>query len=92
MNRLRSRGLARPGLFGVGVDTDLAGRVIGASGEAADCFWAIGSLRQGQLFESTAVPEIRMQARDVSAELKRRFRQCGQDRAVFESAPLAANY
>ncbi len=92
MNRLRSRGLARPGVFGMGVDTDLAGKVHGASGQAAERYWAIGSLRQGQLFESTAVPEIRMQARDVAAQVQRRFRQRGQDRAVFERARLAADY
>jgi uncharacterized NAD(P)/FAD-binding protein YdhS len=92
MNRLRARGLARPGPFGVGVGTDLAGKVIAASGQGVDCLWAIGSLRQGQLFESTAVPELRMQARDIAAQVQRRFRQRSQGLAACERTPLAANY
>ena len=91
MSRLHSRGLARPGPFGIGVDTDLGGRVVGASGQPADWLWAVGSLRQGQLLESTAVPEIRVQARNTIAHVQRRARQYGHD-VVFEGAPLAANY
>ncbi len=91
MSRLHSRGLARPGPFGIGVDTDLGGRVVGASGQPTDWLWAVGSLRQGQLFECTAVPEIRVQARNTIAHVQRRARQHGDD-VVFEGAPLAANY
>ena len=91
MKRLRSRGLARPGPFGIGVDTNLAGKVIAASGQASDWLWAIGSLRQGQLFESTAVPEIRLQALNVAAEIQRTVRQADHG-AVLAPAPLAVNY
>ena len=84
MNRLRSRGWDRPGPLGIGVDTDLAGKVIGTSGRPADWLWAIGSLRQGQLFESTAVPEIRLQAQDVAAQLRGRLRSVSPGYALLE--------
>jgi uncharacterized NAD(P)/FAD-binding protein YdhS len=92
MNRLRSRGWARPGPLGIGVETDLAGKVIGTSGRPADCLWAIGSLRQGQLFESTAVPEIRLQAQDLAAQLRGRLRSVSPGYTLLEGAPRAANY
>lgn len=90
-NRLRSRGLARPGPLGVGLDTDLAGRVVGASGEAADWLWAIGSLRQGQLLESTAVPEIRLQARDVAVQVREKLWD-NNGRGIFGREHMAVNY
>jgi uncharacterized NAD(P)/FAD-binding protein YdhS len=33
--------------------------------------WALGSLRQGQLLESTAVPEIRSQAQEIATAIRR---------------------
>jgi uncharacterized NAD(P)/FAD-binding protein YdhS len=91
MNRLHARRLARPGRFGLGVDTDLGGRVIGTSGQASDWLWAVGSLRQGQLLESTAVPEIRVQALNVAAQIQKKVRQA-EHRAGLVPAPLAVNY
>ena len=59
---LRRRGLARPGRLDAGIDTDAGGRVLAGSGRPSEWMWALGALRQGQLLESTAVPEIRSQA------------------------------
>jgi uncharacterized NAD(P)/FAD-binding protein YdhS len=91
MTSLHSRGLARPGRFGIGVDTDLAGKVIGGSGQVSDWLWAVGSLRQGQLLESTAVPEIRVQALNIAAQIQRKARQAKHGAGVAP-APLAVNY
>ncbi len=66
---LRKRGLARPGHLGTGIDTDAGGRVIAASGRPSEWMWALGSLRQGQLLESTAVPEIRAQAQEIATAI-----------------------
>jgi uncharacterized NAD(P)/FAD-binding protein YdhS len=74
MNRLRSRRLAGPGPLAMGVGTDLTGHVLDACGEPLDWLWALGSLRQGQLFESTAVPEIRGQAQDIAEQVLRHIR------------------
>jgi uncharacterized NAD(P)/FAD-binding protein YdhS len=71
MDALMARGLARPGPLEMGVATDDRGRALDARGRPSDWLWAIGSLRQGQLLESTAVPEIRAQARDVALDVGR---------------------
>jgi uncharacterized NAD(P)/FAD-binding protein YdhS len=70
---LRRRGLARPGCLDVGIDTDVGGRVLAASGRPTEWMWALGSLRQGQLLESTAVPEIRAQAHDMASAVRHRL-------------------
>lgn len=55
-------GHARPGPLGLGLDVDGDGRLIGDDGEPSAVLWAIGPLRRGALLETTAVPEIRVQA------------------------------
>jgi uncharacterized NAD(P)/FAD-binding protein YdhS len=79
LDALLARGYARPGPLGWGVDTDGRGRALDRGGRPLEWLWAIGSLRQGQLLESTAVPEIRAQARDVAADIER-FLRAGPDR------------
>lgn len=50
---------------GLGVLTDTAGRAINASGSADDSLLILGPLRRGTLWESSAVPELRVQAADA---------------------------
>jgi uncharacterized NAD(P)/FAD-binding protein YdhS len=57
--------LATVATAGMGLRT-LDGRVRGADGEAASPLWTLGALRRGELWESTAVPEIRAQAAEVA--------------------------
>ena len=90
MNRLHSRRLAGPGPLTMGVGTDAIGHVLDASGQPLDWLWAIGSLRQGQLFESTAVPEIRGQAQGIADQVTRRSRSDGQYEAFLQDERLAA--
>jgi uncharacterized NAD(P)/FAD-binding protein YdhS len=71
MDALRARGLARPGPLNMGVATDDRGRALNNGGRPLGWLWAIGSLRQGQLLESTAVPEIRAQARRAAHDIER---------------------
>lgn len=70
LKRLQSRGLACAGPLGIGVATTLRGRVLDATGYPLGWLWAMGSLRQGQLFESTAVRELRLQAREVALQVR----------------------
>jgi hypothetical protein len=58
---LLADGVAVPGPCQLGIATDADGRVQTASGETGDV-WAIGALRRGDLWETTAIPEIRAQA------------------------------
>jgi uncharacterized NAD(P)/FAD-binding protein YdhS len=55
-------GLARPDPLGMGLDTDESGRLIDAAGSCARSLFAIGPLRKGCLWETTAVAEIRNHA------------------------------
>ncbi len=57
----------RPGQLGLGLDTDPTGRLVGGDGNVQAGLWGLGALRRGQLYESTAIPEIRAQARDLAA-------------------------
>lgn len=52
---------AVPSTAGMGFQTD-NGRLIDADGSATATIWTLGALRRGELWESTAVPEIRTQA------------------------------
>ena len=58
-------GAAVPGPLGLGIDTD-DGRLVNASGRADLPLWTLGSPRFGELWETTAVPEIRVQAEGVA--------------------------
>ena len=64
---LLDRGQARVGPHGLGLDIDATGRLIGADGRVQHDRWLIGPLRRGARWETTAVPEIRAQARDLAA-------------------------
>ncbi len=65
---LVARGLACPATAGMGVRTD-RGRLVTADGAPRAPIWTLGALRRGELWESTAVPEIRSQAAALATEL-----------------------
>ena len=70
LSSLVAVGQARPGPHGMGVDTDAdTGQLLSASGELVPGTYAIGPLRRGTLWESTAIPEIRSEARRLAALL-----------------------
>lgn len=72
--RPRSGGaLAVAGTAGMGLRTR-DGRVVDGTGATSTPLWAVGALRRGDLWESTAVPEIRTQARDLAADILARSR------------------
>ncbi|RKR88459.1 putative NAD(P)/FAD-binding protein YdhS [Micromonospora pisi] len=76
VRRLLADGLVRPGPYGLGLDVDGGGALYGRDGSADGVLWAVGPPRRGRLWETTAVPEIRGQARALAT----RF-------AVREGAP-----
>ncbi|MEU4241362.1 FAD/NAD(P)-binding protein [Actinoplanes sp. NPDC026619] len=67
---LLDAGHARVGPHGLGLDIDADGRLIGADGKVRDGRWVIGPLRRGAQWETTAVPEIRSQARALIDQRK----------------------
>ncbi|MCR3750107.1 FAD/NAD(P)-binding protein [Lentzea californiensis] len=66
VHRLLADGTAHPDLVGLGVRTGGDGRMLDRRGEPSRIF-TLGALRRGELFESTAVPEIRAQAARIAS-------------------------
>lgn len=62
-------GIGRPDPIGMGLDTGEAGELIDLSGKPDPRLFAIGPLRKGSLWETTAVPEIRVQALGLADHL-----------------------
>ncbi|HEX4686344.1 MAG TPA: FAD/NAD(P)-binding protein, partial [Nocardioides sp.] len=58
--------LARLSTAGHGYQTE-AGRLVDSVGSTGTPIWALGSTRRGELYETTAIPEIRTQAAHVAA-------------------------
>lgn len=65
---LLDAGLAQPGPLELGFATDENGRLRAANG-THPAVWTLGPLRRGELWESTAIPEIRTQAAALAGEL-----------------------
>ncbi|MER5769496.1 FAD/NAD(P)-binding protein [Streptomyces sp. NPDC001985] len=61
-------GLAVPGPLGMGVVTD-AGRLRDSGGRTNRPLYTLGSARRGEAWETTAIPEIRVQAEEVALAL-----------------------
>jgi uncharacterized NAD(P)/FAD-binding protein YdhS len=62
-------GLACANDLGIGFLTDEHGALIGADGVPSEVLFTLGPPRRGDLFETTAVPEIRTQAADLASRL-----------------------
>ena len=63
---LRDSGLVRPDELGLGLDTDDDGRLLDREGRASRQLFLVGPLRKGLLWENTAVPELRVEARRMA--------------------------
>lgn len=70
---LRSRGLARPHPLGIGWSTAADGALIDAAGFPSRRIYTLGPPRRGDLLESTAIPEIRVQANALAELLSTRM-------------------
>ena len=67
MASLLKMGAVRPGPGGIGVDCNEHGVLLDDKGEEQRDIAAIGPMIQGTLFETTAIPEIRVQAARVAS-------------------------
>ncbi|HWY24061.1 MAG TPA: hypothetical protein VNX47_04035, partial [Nevskia sp.] len=69
--------------LGLGLLTDAQGALLDRDGQASTWLYTLGPARKGQLWETTAVPEIRVQAQ----ALARRLLQLeGADRRIVPAA------
>jgi uncharacterized NAD(P)/FAD-binding protein YdhS len=66
---LLESGLAQADALGLGLATDAEGALLDAQGRASEVLFTLGPLRRGDLWESTAIPEIRGQALALSRRL-----------------------
>ncbi len=72
------RGLVRPGRHGIGFDTTMEGAVVAADGTPSTSIFTLGSVRVGQLWESIAIPELRVQAAELATKLCSGARAAGE--------------
>jgi uncharacterized NAD(P)/FAD-binding protein YdhS len=63
---LLKKGLVRPDEHFLGLDVADDGAVIDSRGKASDSIYAVGPLRKGKLWESVAVPELRVQTAELA--------------------------
>lgn len=78
--RLARDGLCAPGSLGLGVSTTAGGQLLSSHGVASGLY-TLGPLRRGDLWETTAVPEIRQQAFAIARALADRAGGRGHLRA-----------
>jgi uncharacterized NAD(P)/FAD-binding protein YdhS len=83
---LLAAGTARPGPLGLGLDT-ADGQIVAANGLATLPLYTLGAARIGQLWETTAIPEIRQQAADLAQVILDAVRA---DRASTVRSPIMA--
>jgi uncharacterized NAD(P)/FAD-binding protein YdhS len=69
IRRLIDKGLASANDLGTGFRADCHGALIDANMRASSSFFTLGPPRRGEVFETTAVPEIRAQAKELAVHL-----------------------
>lgn len=67
--QMRAEGMLRPDPLHLSIDTDAAGRVIGSDGAPVPGLLAVGPLRRGEGWETTAIPEIRRHGHQVATAI-----------------------
>jgi uncharacterized NAD(P)/FAD-binding protein YdhS len=70
---LVASGLARADRHGMGLDVTGTLEVVDRDGRRVPQLWALGPLVRGVFWECTAVPDIRIQAREISAQIATQF-------------------
>lgn len=66
---LMEKKLARPDELGLGLDVADDGSVVDSQGSRSNFLYALGPLRKGKLWESIAVPELRVQVAELANQL-----------------------
>jgi uncharacterized NAD(P)/FAD-binding protein YdhS len=67
IKNLVRKGTILPDEMNLGVHATADGRIIGADGSISERIFTLGSLLKGKLWESTAVPELRVQAERIAS-------------------------
>jgi len=75
ISSLLEQDLAQLDPFGLGLVTDSDAALLNATGQAIPGLYAIGPVRRGSLWETTAIPEIRVQSENIAREICRYRRE-----------------
>jgi uncharacterized NAD(P)/FAD-binding protein YdhS len=75
LDSLLEAGLARPDPLHLGLEVDADSRVVDAEGRTRPDFVAVGPLTRSSFWESTAVPDIRVQVAEVARRLGAHLRR-----------------
>jgi uncharacterized NAD(P)/FAD-binding protein YdhS len=67
--QLLARGLIQPGPLALGIAADAGGAVLDAQGRVSSRLFAMGPPLRGMWWESTAVTDVALQAKDLAARL-----------------------
>jgi uncharacterized NAD(P)/FAD-binding protein YdhS len=73
LRQLLGSRLARPDSLRLGIEADVHGALLSASGLSSEFLFALGPPLRGQRYETTAIPEIRTQAAEIAAQITARF-------------------
>jgi len=84
---LLQQGLGRPDELLLGLDVADDGALLDGQGKPSSCLFALGPLRKGSLWESIAVPELRVQIAELAELLAAQ-----QPAEAAEPAELAASH
>jgi uncharacterized NAD(P)/FAD-binding protein YdhS len=69
INTLLSEGSARPDPLGLGLEVTGEGAVIDSTGRISERLFAVGPITKGVFWETTAVPDIRLQCERLAAHI-----------------------
>lgn len=73
LRELVEAGRVSPDALSMGLATDAHGALVDAYGQASGHLYTLGPPRRGELWETTAIPEIRGQARELAEHLLSRL-------------------
>jgi len=90
LNNLLDQQMVRPDTLFLGLDTAENGALLDARGVPSDFLYTVGPLRKGNLWETIAVPEIRLQVSELAFHLLSRFERPHIEKLVSEQAPARA--
>jgi uncharacterized NAD(P)/FAD-binding protein YdhS len=90
--QLFSRGIIVPDSLFLGLDVDLGGAILNLQGERVTHLHTLGSPQKGILFETTAVPELRVQAAKLADRILYQLEHRRNSHAIDQSEQAAVAF
>jgi len=90
--QLFSRGIIVPDPLFLGLDVGLGGTILNLQGERVTHLYTLGSPQKGILFETTAVPELRVQAAELAGRILSHLEHRRNSHALDQSEHAAVAF